>query len=226
MTPATMVRVGSLGTLTSVLVLGAVIFSGCITTPEPAPQLNVYEQARETVVRVTDGHGHGSGVVISKDGLIVTNRHVVGENKEMTVEWYSGRSMTAKVLWTSSAYFDLALMKVEPDLPLKVATLRRDPVRLGEKVFAIGSPGVFPFTVTQGYVSRTVADYIGTEVVQLDLDINPGNSGGGLFDAQGQLVGLPVAIAFIPMSPWLPPLDTDISFAVPIRSVCTLLMCG
>ena len=207
--------------------LGAIIavalvafgLGGCSSEP------NVYERAADSVVKISDDTGHGSGVIISPDGFILTNRHVVEDMKTFTVTTSYGSTFEGHVLWTGAPGFDLALVKVNAATPLTAAPIRTSPLRLGEAVFALGSPGDFDFSLSQGHVANLKRNIEGEDLVQLDLDINPGNSGGGLFDAEGRLVGLPSQIALINLSPFMPPLATDISFAVPIRSVCMLMQC-
>lgn len=152
--------------------------------------------------------GAGSGVVISEDGYIVTNHHVVqgemrGESAdEITVRLSDGREYPA-VLIGSDSKTDVAVLKIEVDEPLPVVTLAdSDRLRVGDIVFAIGNPLNVGLTVTQGIVSATGRDQGGRvlgrgsyeDFVQTDAAINLGNSGGALVDAWGRLVGINTAI--------------------------------
>ncbi|HJV59784.1 MAG TPA: DegQ family serine endoprotease [Albitalea sp.] len=136
--------------------------------------------------------GLGSGFIISSDGLILTNAHVVREAKNVTVKLNDRREFSAKVLGSDTAT-DIAVLKINAkDLP----TVRLgDPSQLevGDPVLAIGSPFGFDQTATQGIVSAKGRSLPGDAVVpfiQTDAAVNPGNSGGPLFDGNGQVVGI------------------------------------
>ena len=136
--------------------------------------------------------GQGSGFIISSDGLILTNAHVVREAKDVTVKLSDRREFRAKVLGTD-APTDIAVLKIEAkDLP----TVRLgDPGKLevGDPVLAIGSPFGLEQTATQGIVSAKGRSLPGDAVVpfiQTDAAVNPGNSGGPLFDGSGSVVGI------------------------------------
>lgn len=141
--------------------------------------------------------GTGTGVVVSPDGLIVTNDHVVDKAPRITVQLQSGRTLPAKVLGTAPGS-DLAVVKVHAR-GLPVARLGdSDSVRVGDPVVAIGNALGLPGgpTVTQGIVSargRSIAEPNGVHldnVLQTDAAINPGNSGGPLVNARGRVVGI------------------------------------
>jgi len=136
--------------------------------------------------------GLGSGFIISPDGLILTNAHVVREAKNVTVKLNDRREFSAKVLGSDMAT-DIAVLKIDAkDLP----TVRLgDPNQLevGDPVLAIGSPFGLDQTATQGIVSAKGRSLPGDAVVpfiQTDAAVNPGNSGGPLFDGSGQVVGI------------------------------------
>ncbi len=136
--------------------------------------------------------GQGSGFIISSDGLILTNAHVVREAKEVTVKLSDRREFSAKVLGSDPAT-DVAVLRIDAKgLP----TVRLgDPQKLevGDPVLAIGSPYGFEQTVTQGIVSAKGRSLPGDAVVpfiQTDAAVNPGNSGGPLFDGSGAVVGI------------------------------------
>ncbi len=140
----------------------------------------------------------GSGVMISPDGYIVTNNHVVGENvREITVALPDKREIRGKVIGTDPAT-DIALLKID----VKGATVLpwgdSSGLKVGEWVLAIGSPFQLSQTVTAGIVSATgrtnvgFADY--EDFIQTDAAINPGNSGGALVNTRGELVGINTGI--------------------------------
>jgi len=141
--------------------------------------------------------GAGSGVIISSDGYIITNNHVIEDATSVKVTLTDGNSYDAKVIGTD-ATLDVALIKIEAD-GLQVAALgSSSDLNVGETSIVIGNPlGQLGGTVTHGIISalnRSIKlDGKTMELLQTDAAINPGNSGGGLFDAEGNLVGIVVA---------------------------------
>jgi len=141
--------------------------------------------------------GLGSGVIISSDGYIVTNHHVVEGANEVKVALGDKREFPARVVGTDSKT-DLAVLKIEqtglPALPLSDSSK----VQVGDVVLAIGNPFGVGQTVTMGIVSATGRGGLGIEdyedFIQTDAAINPGNSGGALVNAEGQLIGINTAI--------------------------------
>ena len=141
--------------------------------------------------------GIGSGVIVTKDGYILTNNHVVDGAEEVKVALQDGREFTAKVIGRDPKS-DVAVIKVEAkDLPA-VAMADSDKVEVGDVVLAIGNPFGIGQTVTTGIVSATGrAGTLGLDYedfIQTDAAINPGNSGGALVDANGRLIGINTAI--------------------------------
>ena len=138
----------------------------------------------------------GSGVIISDDGYIVTNNHVVDGASKLKVKLNDGRSFDAKLIGKDSAT-DLALLKIEAsDLPT-LAFGSSDALRLGEWVLAIGSPFDLQSTITAGIVSAKARnlgvipnDFRIESFIQTDAAVNPGNSGGALVNTHGELVGI------------------------------------
>ena len=136
--------------------------------------------------------GQGSGFIISKDGLILTNAHVVADAEEVTVKLSDRREYKAKVLGSDDAT-DVAVLKIEA-ANLPVVQLG-DPGKLnvGDHVLAIGSPFGFEQSATAGIVSAKARSLPGdghVPFIQTDVAVNPGNSGGPLFDASGAVVGI------------------------------------
>jgi serine protease Do len=142
-------------------------------------------------------HGLGSGVIVSKDGYILTNNHVVDNATEVKVTLQDGRELTAKVIGRD-ANSDIAVVKIDAkDLPtLPMADSSK--VEVGDIVLAVGNPFGVGQTVTEGIVSATGRGNMGIEdyedFIQTDAAINPGNSGGALVDINGRLVGINTAI--------------------------------
>ncbi|MFD0857470.1 DegQ family serine endoprotease [Roseovarius aquimarinus] len=138
----------------------------------------------------------GSGFVISEDGYIVTNNHVIESADEIIIEFYEGGELEATVIGTDPKT-DIALLKVEADNPLPfVAFGDSDTARVGDWVMAMGNPLGQGFSVSAGIVSARNRALSGTydDYIQTDAAINQGNSGGPLFDMDGKVVGVNTAI--------------------------------
>lgn len=146
--------------------------------------------------------GSGSGVIISKDGFIATNNHVVGFADDITVTTQDGKKFKAVKIGTDPAT-DLAVIKIEANNLSAIQYGDSDKLRVGEWVLAVGNPfDYLTSTVTAGIVSAKgrsldiIQDDKAIEsFIQTDAAVNPGNSGGALVDAQGKLVGINTAIA-------------------------------
>jgi Do/DeqQ family serine protease len=150
----------------------------------------------------TPEYGMGSGLIVDKDGRIITNNHVVAGATDVRVRLVDGREFAAKVIGTDAAT-DIAVVKVAPHqgetLPV-VSLGNSDSVKVGDWVLALGSPLGLDFTVTAGIVSargRQLSGRAGSleDFIQTDAAINPGNSGGPLVDLFGQVIGVNTAIA-------------------------------
>ncbi|MDB6033800.1 MAG: protease Do [Verrucomicrobiales bacterium] len=141
-------------------------------------------------------YGLGSGVIVSKDGYILTNNHVVENADEVKVALNDGREFTAKVIGADPKS-DIALIKVDAkDLPA-VNIADSDKIEVGDLVLAVGNPFGVGQTVTTGIVSGLGRGNLGLDYedfIQTDAAINPGNSGGALVDAEGRLIGINTAI--------------------------------
>lgn len=134
----------------------------------------------------------GSGVIVSKDGYIVTNAHVIAKADEIVVALNDGRKAVATVVGTDPDS-DLAVIKVDMT-GLEPLAFRETPIEVGDVALAIGNPFGVGQTVTQGIISATGRTGLGVntfeDFIQTDAAINPGNSGGALVDARGELVGI------------------------------------
>ena len=182
--------------------------------------IRVVRDVRPAVVRVKRQGGAGTGIIIRKDGVILTNAHVVGPAKDVEIGLASGKSMPGKVIGIDRTV-DVAVVKVAganmPEAPLADS----DALTVGQTAIAIGNPMGLDGTVTTGVVSATerqrgLDDFVG--FIQTDAAINPGNSGGPLLDSQGRVIGI---------NTWIISQATGLGFAVPInvaRDVATQVM--
>ncbi|MDD6190532.1 MAG: trypsin-like peptidase domain-containing protein [Firmicutes bacterium] len=170
----------------------------------------VTEAAKDSIVEIrtestqTDSwlqsyvtEGAGSGVIISKDGYIMTNNHVIEDASKITVTTRKGTSYDATVIGSDSMN-DVAVIKVKASDLSPVTYGNSDQIQVGDMAVAIGNPlGQLGGTVTAGIISATdrelTIDGSTMKLLQTDSSINPGNSGGGLFNDDGQLIGLVVA---------------------------------
>jgi len=139
----------------------------------------------------------GSGVIVSEQGLILTNHHVVASADEIEVALADGRKLSAKVVGTDPDT-DLAVLKVDADNLPAVTFSATENLNVGDVVLAIGNPFGVGQTVTQGIISALGRNHLGINTyenfIQTDASINPGNSGGALIDAEGNLIGINSAI--------------------------------
>ncbi len=158
------------------------------------------ERFGEAVVLVSSPEGSGSGFIISEDGYVVTNYHVIERERKISVtvfikkekEFEKKKFDKVKIV-ALNPFVDLALLKIEEleGTKLKKVYLGSiDELKVGEKVFAIGSPMGLERSVSQGIVSTKNRDYHGLLFVQTTAPINPGNSGGPLFNLKGEVVGV------------------------------------
>jgi len=140
----------------------------------------------------------GSGVIISADGYILTNNHVVENSKTIQVTLNDGRKLTAKVIGTDPQT-DVALLKVDAANLEPVTLADSDSAQVGDVVLAIGDPFGIGTTVTEGIISaknrtRVTSGDADEDFIQTDAAINPGNSGGALVDIEGRLIGINTSI--------------------------------
>lgn len=142
--------------------------------------------------------GTGSGVIISEDGYIVTNNHVIKDASELEVTLNNKKIYKAKLIGTDSK-MDIALLKIDADEKLPFSTFAdSDNVRVGEWVLAVGNPYNLTSTVTAGIVSAKARnlDTKGIQsFIQTDAAVNPGNSGGALVNTRGELIGINTMIS-------------------------------
>lgn len=134
----------------------------------------------------------GSGVIVSKEGHIISNHHVIAGMTEIRAQLPDGRNVAARLIGSDPAT-DIAVLKIEEKNIEALPLGDSDDLRVGQQIFAIGNPYGLDETVTRGVVSakgRRTANDSGVEVLQHDAAVNPGNSGGPLVNIRGQIVGI------------------------------------
>ena len=174
------------------------------------------------------GSGSGSGVIVSTDGYIVTNNHVIEDAQEIEVTLNDNRKYTATIVGTDPST-DIAVLKIKEKDLVAIPIGNSDNIRVGEWVLAVGNPFNLTSTVTAGIISaksrnknllseRSSSNVVPIEsFIQTDAAVNPGNSGGALVNTQGELVGINTAIASQTGS------YSGYSFAVPVNLVKKVL---
>ena len=174
------------------------------------------------------GSGSGSGVIVSTDGYIVTNNHVIEDAQEIEVTLNDNRKYTATIVGTDPST-DIAVLKIKEKGLVAIPIGNSDNIRVGEWVLAVGNPFNLKSTVTAGIISaksrninllseRSSSTVVPIEsFIQTDAAVNPGNSGGALVNTQGELVGINTAIASQTGS------YSGYSFAVPVNLVKKVL---
>lgn len=188
----------------------------------------VYNEAKDSVAYIQSQTGQGtatgSGFVVTSDGKIITNEHVVDGAQTVTVKLgVNGKAQTAQVL-AADASKDLALLKINQSNLKPLSFADSSKVEVGDEVFAIGNPYGLDHTLTSGIVSaldRDIDAPDGTpikDVVQTDAALNPGNSGGALIDSSGQVIGVNSQIASASSS-GSEAGNVGIGFAIPSNTV-------
>ncbi len=179
--------------------------------PGEATIIRVARQATPAVVSVTAPRvGSGSGVVVSADGVILTNNHVVGNARVVEVGFSDGRRVSGQVLGRDPS-LDIAVVRVAETGLVAAPLGDSDRLEVGQTAIAIGNPIGLDRTVTTGIVSAVNRSPRGFELgglIQTDAPINPGNSGGPLLDSQGRVIGINSAILRG---------TTGLGFAIPIN---------
>jgi putative serine protease PepD len=192
---------------------------------------SVYDDAKDAVAYISaqtsQGTATGSGFVVSSDGKIITNEHVVDGATSVTVKLgVDGKAQTAQVLGADASK-DLALLKVDPGSAKLHALSFGDSssVQVGDNVYAIGNPYGLDHTLTSGIVSalnRDIQAPSGATIpgaIQTDAALNPGNSGGPLLDASGKVVGVNSQIATSGSAGGGESGNVGIGFAIPAKTV-------
>src|SRR6202158_2173390 len=212
---------------------GTVAASVPAPAPSPGSFAAIYQQVKDGVVTITtsvSGNGarsfsqaEGSGIVVDKQGDILTNTHVVGSASQVQVTFSDGHNATAQVKGVDQSA-DLAVVQVPASDQLHpVTTGNSDALQVGDTALAIGSPfglqGTFTAGITSGpnRSSQAPNGRALTGMIQTDAPINPGNSGGALLDSKGQLIGINDSI----QSPVEG--NVGVGFAIPINRAVSLL---
>jgi len=176
--------------------------------------VNTLKHLRDIYFRPIPMRGIGSGTIISSDGYILTNNHVIQGAERIAVTFFNGHMLEGEIAGVCPS-MDIAVIKVEANGFPMVEIGDSDKLKVGQPVFAIGNPLGLPGgpTVTSGVVSalgRTIRSESGTidDLIQTDAAINPGNSGGPLIDENGNVVAINTAII---------PFAQGIGFAIPIK---------
>ncbi|MCA9153298.1 MAG: tetratricopeptide repeat protein [Planctomycetales bacterium] len=154
------------------------------------------ERVRESLVTIQSSgresgeQGLGTGFIISEDGLIATNLHVIGEGRGFTVQTHDKRTLAVEAVYASDRDLDLAILRVKTDDPLKPLELGdSEEARDGAPIVAMGNPLGLRYSVVSGVVSGR-RDIEGRDMVQLAMPIEPGNSGGPVVDMRGRVIGV------------------------------------
>ena len=177
----------------------------------------IFAEVNPAVVTVKIGSGHGSGFIISEDGLIITNAHVVDDApRVVTVTFADGSQASADVIGFAEGGLDLAALQIYPTETLPTVTLAQpNSTKVGEQVFALGTPLATEYqnSFTQGNVTRIAQDEF--NIIQHDAAIFGGNSGGPLLNNRGQVVGVNYA--------GIGKLNTGFNFAIPVDKLMSFI---
>jgi serine protease Do len=180
--------------------------------------IQIYQKASPAVVAIEVSDGQGSGSIITPNGLIITNAHVIGNATTARIRLADGREFTGDVIGYANERVDLAAIQLRGN-PTGLPTIEIAPsgsVQVGQSAYAIGNPFGFEGTFTVGIVSRIDPD---RGLIQTDAAINPGNSGGPLLDSQGRLIGVNTSIFTTNSSGG----NIGIGFAIPVQEVQSFL---
>ena len=194
-------------------------YSAVAQTSQEEIARRIYQKVNPAVVTVKDGRGHGSGFVVSQDGLIITNAHVVEKSPSVvTVVFNDGKQVPADVMGFAKGGLDLALLKIHRQKNLRTLTLASpDSAQVGDRVFALGSPldPRYRGTFTQGNITRIDPN---DGVIQHDAAIHGGNSGGPLINSKGEVIGVNKSGIVGPGKT-----NTGMNFAIPISKLQSFL---
>jgi serine protease Do len=183
----------------------------------PAAKAMPLDTSVQGVVSIFAGDGWGSGVLISSEGYLLTNHHVVGDAGKVRVHWPDGSDTVGEII-RADRRRDVALIKTTPP-KVQALSIRHAPVELGETVYAVGTPREKEFagTLTRGVVSTVNRQIEGQRYIQSDVAMTFGNSGGPLLDEKGWIVGLS-DLTYAPDG-----VSTNINFFIPIGEALSVL---
>ena len=180
--------------------------------------IRVVQQAAPAVVSVRTSEGFGSGVLVRRDGVLLTNAHVVGTARVVTIGLADGRRVQGEVLGRDPTV-DIAVVRIPIDAAPAPPLGDSDQLRVGQLAIAIGNPLGLERTVTTGVISavnRSPQGFPLEGLIQTDAAISPGNSGGPLLDSRGQVIAINTAIISEPGA-------SGLGFAVPINLAADIL---
>ncbi len=201
------------------LVMAATVgCAGGVLAQEERTIISVTREVTPAVVGISVAGGAGSGVIIRRDGIILTNAHVVGRNQTVTVELATGSELPGRVLGRDPT-LDIAVVDIAGDNLPSAPLGDSDDLQVGQTAIAIGNPLGFERTVTSGIISAVRRSLGGglDQLIQTDAAINPGNSGGPLLNSRGQVIGINTAvIRDVPVGRQ-PFTAVGLGFAVPIN---------
>ena len=191
------------GLILAGIMCGAIALGSVVTLPPVAiaqnpdseqTRIRIYENASPAVVTIQTSDGSGSGFIVSKDGLIITNQHVVGQAKTVTVILKNGNKVQADVIGFANNAVDLAAIKIrKPGKNLPVLPLASSGnVKVGQSVYAIGTPFGNP-DIRNNYTTGIISSINPEGFIYHSASINPGNSGGPLLNSKGQVIGVNTA---------------------------------
>jgi len=211
-------------------------------TPQEQVNVMVYEKANRSVANITtktvqtsrvfmldvpsEGRGEGSGVVVDRQGHVVTNNHVVEGARAIQVTLFDGKTYEAELVGIDKIT-DVAVIKIDAPaeslFPVELGSSSR--LRIGQHVYAIGNPFGFERTLSTGVISSLNRSLPGREqtarrmksLIQIDAAINPGNSGGPLLDSHGRMIGMNVAIASRSGD------SAGVGFAIPVNTISRVM---
>lgn len=208
--------------LLTALGMTSLSYSASFYTPDEKATIKVYENITPSIVAI-DGElpdeniSSGTGIIVDASGIILTSSHVISDVSTINITFSNNKKTTAKILAIMGEDNDLALLKIEPTMPLKPIKMGDSTkIKVGQKVLAVGNPFGFNGTLTTGIISRIDYD---RNRIQTDAAINPGSSGGPLIDMDGAVIGINQSI----YNPDNNQSNIGIGFAVPANAAKRLV---
>ncbi len=182
------------GGLVLVVAAGGFLYSYTGKTPKPFTWMDAVENAKKSIVVVRTPDGAGSGFFVSPDGLIFTNAHTIGKNKEVQVRLYSGEIKSASVVRAGAKLLDIAILKVDGSNYPSLLLADADECREGDEIRMIGAPLGVEYFVTMGIISHCNQTREGVRFIQTNAAMSVANSGGPCLNLAGRVIGLSTPI--------------------------------
>lgn len=197
------------------VLLGGMAASSGLCAEATLSVAEIAAAVRPSLVTVTQvgregPNGSGSGFVISGEGLIATNRHVIGQGQRLRVETSDGRKHDVTEIVASDAQLDLAILRVATKDLVALDFADSDSAKQGEAIVAMGNPKGMSYSVVEGVISEPKREIEGRTMIQVAVPIEPGNSGGPLLDRQGRVLGV-LTLKFA--------LAENLGFAMPVNAL-------